>query len=283
MHLGIGGEDAKRRRVVHQLTRNGVALFYDETGQGDPPILLVHGWCCDHTYFAPQIEHLRKEHRVVAVDLRGHGRSDKPRQEYTMEGFADDLAWQCGQLGVANPVVIGHSMGGAIALEIAARLPGWPAAIVLLDSGVLLPHTLVEGLQPFRRALRTSHYRDAMRQYLTRFFLPTDAPAVKERIVDAMSAAPQHVAASAYEKWLRYDSAAAATACKVPVLAISSAHPIADLVRFRELCPQLVTGQVVGSAHFIQLMVPEQVNPMIDRFLAIGLPRPQPARRPPDG
>ncbi len=56
------------------VTHNGVKLFYDQAGEGEPPMVLVHGWCCDHTYFAPQAEHFRRHHRVIAVDLRGHGR-----------------------------------------------------------------------------------------------------------------------------------------------------------------------------------------------------------------
>jgi pimeloyl-ACP methyl ester carboxylesterase len=55
----------------------------------------------------------------------------------------------------------------------------------------------------------------------------------------------------------------------MPVLVISAAHP-EDLVPVRALCPTLVTGQAVGAGHFHQLEVPEQVNPMIDRFLALA-------------
>ena len=78
---------------MQQLDHDGVALAYEEAGNGDPPMLLVHGWCCDHTYFTPQFERFRHKHRVVAVDLRGHGQSDKPQQDYSMAMFADDLAW----------------------------------------------------------------------------------------------------------------------------------------------------------------------------------------------
>jgi pimeloyl-ACP methyl ester carboxylesterase len=70
---------------------------------------------------------------------------------------------------------------------------------------------------------------------------------------------------------LAWDSATAAAACKVPVLYIDTGTPNADLQRFHELCPQLVIGKTVGSGHFLELEVPEQVNAMIDRFLAITL------------
>jgi pimeloyl-ACP methyl ester carboxylesterase len=104
-----------------------VYLFHEEVGHGDPPLLLVHGWCCDHTYFEPQARHFARHHRVVSVDLRGHGRSDEPRQSYAIESFADDLAWVCERLALARPVVVGHSMGGIVAFDLAARYPELPA------------------------------------------------------------------------------------------------------------------------------------------------------------
>lgn len=88
------------------------------------PILLVHGWCCDHTFFGPQFEHfIREGHRVVAVDLRGHGQSDKPHETYTMQLFADDLAFLREELGLERPAVIGDSMGGVVAFAFAASHP----------------------------------------------------------------------------------------------------------------------------------------------------------------
>src|SRR3712207_692755 len=107
---------------MRSLRRDRVTLFYKEKGAGKPPILLVHGWCCDHSYFAPQFGHFaNRGHRVVAVDLRGHGRNDKPRQRYAMQAFADDLAWICDRVELEKPVVVGHSMGGIVAFDLAAR------------------------------------------------------------------------------------------------------------------------------------------------------------------
>jgi pimeloyl-ACP methyl ester carboxylesterase len=75
---------------MQSLRRDGVNLFYEETAGGDPPILFVHGWCCDHRYFAPQFErYAERGHRVVAVDLQGHGQSDKPEGSYAMQGLHD--------------------------------------------------------------------------------------------------------------------------------------------------------------------------------------------------
>ena len=251
-----------------KLKRDGVTLAFEEAGNGRPPLLLVHGWTCDRSYFAPQFTHFRRKHRVVAVDLRGHGESDKPQQDYTMALFAEDLAWLCGQLKLAKPVIVGHSMGGVIALEIAARFPELPAAIVAVDAPIVPPQSLRDGLAPLMAALRTRGYREAQRRFVAdALFLPTDDARRKARIVKAMSSAPQHVMASAFEHIFACNTAGAAAKCKIPVLNIIASQPLTDLARFQELCPHLVNGQTVGAGHFHQLEVPDQVNAMIDRFL----------------
>jgi pimeloyl-ACP methyl ester carboxylesterase len=124
------------------LRRDGTALFYEDAKGREPPILLVHGWGCDHTYLGPQFEHFgSRGHRVVAVDLHGHAQSDKPHQCYTMQVFADDLAWMCDQRNLVRPVVVGHSMGGIVAFDLAARYPALLSALVVLDAAVVLPST----------------------------------------------------------------------------------------------------------------------------------------------
>jgi pimeloyl-ACP methyl ester carboxylesterase len=148
---------------MKKLHRDGVALAYEEAGTGDPPFLLVHCWCCDHSFLAPQLAHFSKSHRVLSVDLRGHGESDKPVQDYTVAGFAHDLAWICGELGVERPIVVGHSMGGNTALELAMRHPDVPAAIVMIDSAILPTPPLREMLQQAGAALKGPDFRRVAR------------------------------------------------------------------------------------------------------------------------
>lgn len=251
-----------------RLNRLRASLFYLESGTGFPPILLVHGWCCDHTYMAPQYRHLRRRHRVVAVDLLGHGRSDKPISEYSIHAFAEDLHWVCRQLRLDHPVVIGHSMGGLIALEMAAQQHGMLAGAVLLDSPLLYPQTIQERNLKFADALQDATYQQAQREYVSRLlFLPTDDPARKARIVDGMSRTPLHVMGTSFGGLLLWNNLERVDP-ELPVLFVSAAHLLTDLRRLRELHPRLMTAQVVGAGHFLQLEVPVQVNAMIDRFLA---------------
>jgi pimeloyl-ACP methyl ester carboxylesterase len=254
------------------LSRDGVRLGYEEQGSGSPPMLLVHGWSCDHTHFAPQAEHFSKRHRVISVDLRGHGASDTPDQEYTMAGFADDLAFLCEQIGVDRPVVVGHSMGGVIAFEMAARHPDIVGAAVAIDAPLVPPAVLTGMLSGFVEDLKSPAYQDATRGFVNNvLFLPTDDVERKARIADQMAGAHQHVMASAMACIVSCDTAASAAGCQAPALVINAAAPLPDLDRLLELCPQIMIGQTVGAGHFNHLEVPDQVNAMIDRFMQVSL------------
>ncbi len=253
------------------LKRDGVALAYQDNESNLPPILFVHGWGCDHTILAPQAEFFRRSHRVVSVDLRGHGESDAPHQDYTMAAFANDLAWLCSELALVKPIVVGHSMGGNATLELAARYPELPAAIVMIDSLFLPSQAFLASLAPLVEAFQGSHYREVYQQGILGLCLPTDDEALKTQLTASFPKAPHHVLLSSFVNHVTgYDAAPAASACRVPVAYIGAANPLGDAVKFKALTPHLITAQTLGSGHFSPLLVPDQINAMLSRFAATG-------------
>jgi pimeloyl-ACP methyl ester carboxylesterase len=258
---------------MQSIKKDGVTLAYEDNNLGSPPMLFVHGWGCDHTVFAPQAEFFGRSHRVVSVNLRGHGKSDAPHQDYTMAAFADDLAWLCRELALIKPMVVGHSMGGNVALELAARHAETPGSIVLIDSIILPDQLFVDALQPLAEALRGPDYVAASQQALLSLCLTTDDETPKVNLIASLPKAPQHVLASAFRNHLtEYDATSAAAGCRVPVAYISAAVSMADLIQFRNLTPHLVTAQTLGSGHFSPLFVPDQINAMLSAFLKIYSP-----------
>jgi pimeloyl-ACP methyl ester carboxylesterase len=104
-------------------------------------------------------------------------------------------------------------------------------------------------------------------------FIPTDDQQRKERVLEGMAATPQHVMVSAFEGLRDYDPNEATRGLAVPGLYIAAdeLQPRSDMSRFHEMFPQILYGKTVGSGHFCQLEVPEQVDAMIERFLALTL------------
>jgi pimeloyl-ACP methyl ester carboxylesterase len=252
------------------LIRAGVTLAYEETGRGDPALVLVHGVACHRGFWVPQLAHFSAERRVVAVDLRGHGGSDAPAQPYTIGGLADDVGWICEQLGVIDPVVVGHSLGGLIALELAATRPELVGAAVMIDSVLLPGPGRADAVRRLVERLRGPDGEQVLRDYFATFFGPDDDSARRAWILDEAACVPVHVTSSIWAESIRnWDDAAALAACRVPLAYLDAGTPNADLVRAAELDPSLVLGRTVGTGHFSQLECPDQVNAMLGRLLAI--------------
>lgn len=112
---------------------NGERLFYTDEGSGSP-ILLVHGFTCDSQDWMYQQPALAGKHRVIAVDLRGHGHSSAPQDGYTTRQYADDLAVLLQQLSSGPVVAVGHSMGGAAVVALAVEYPALVRAVVPVDA-----------------------------------------------------------------------------------------------------------------------------------------------------
>lgn len=252
-------------------TQDGLSVYYKQEGSGEPPLLFVHGWCCDHTFFQPQFDYFKAAHTVTTLDLRGCGGSAQLEDGYGIPTLADDVALLCHELKIVRPVVIGHSWGGMIGIEVAARYPSLPAAVVAVDPGPINPTPQARGVFEAFIAQLEGPDGEAVRQsWLEGMFLQTDDGDRKRRIMETMSSVPLTVAVKMMRGVIAWNGIGALMLCNAPLLVLLSQPRGSNAPeRLLALKPDVQVGITVGTGHFHQLEVPEQVTPMIERFVRI--------------
>lgn len=170
---------------------NGINVAYADQGQG-LPVVLVHAFPLSRVMWAPQVEALSSQYRVIAVDLRGHGESDAPLWRYTMDQFADDLHALLDHLGIQAAVMAGLSMGGYILFAFHRRYASRVKALVLADTRAQAD---TEDGRAKRMAMAQTAYNEGpaavARQMMPIFFSPgalssrPDLIQLAERIITA--------------------------------------------------------------------------------------------------
>ena len=249
---------------------DGVELSFDIAGTDSPGFLFVHGGGADRSHLAPQFDFFSQRNRSINLDLRGYGKSGQAEKYGTIEQYAEDLGDLCQQLNIRKAIIIGHSMGGMVAVEFAAKYASLATAAVLISSGVLFPRAALADEANVLQGLRSSEYKGALLRLINEICLPSDH--YKTYVQQSFLGVSQQQWIAHFETMFAWNEKAVERlkVCRLPILYIEdNGGSYSDLALFSEVCPQLVVGKVVGSGHFPTLEVPEQVNSMIRRFVEV--------------
>ena len=241
------------------------AIAVDDGGAGGLPVILVHSLAGTSTHWAAQLAHLRQTRRALALDLRGHGGSETPaRGDYSIEAFAADVAAAADATGLDRFALVGHSLGGGVALEYAGQWPERVERLLLLDAigdGTQLP---ADQMEPFLAALESSAYADTIEQYWAS--ISGSDRAVGARLLADLRATPREAVVAALHAVARFDPKPALSAYTGPALAVvtpNNDYPF-SLHRLDQGMPHEV---IEGTGHWIQLERPDEVNRILDQFL----------------
>ena len=246
---------------------DGARIHYKSYGKGKDALVLVHGWSCNIDSWRDQIPEFAKRNRVIALDLPGHGLSDKPQIAYTMDLFANAIDAVMRDAKVERAVVVGHSMGTPVARQFYRKYPQKTLGIVIVDGG-LRPFGTKEMREQFLAMFRGPNYKEAGAQMFAQM-MGTLAPADQERVKTSFSNTPQHVLVSAMES-MGEDSLYGPDKMNVPVLAVLAKSPFwqPDTEQFfRSIAPDFELHWFEGVGHFLMMQKPKEFNETVIAFL----------------
>ena len=236
-------------------------INYESSGRGEPTLLFVHGWCSNLRHWDAQVEHFRDAHRVVAVDRRGHGRSDVAPGGYTVSQNAAELAGVLTGEGVESAVAIGHAGGCPSVLELAVSHPRLVRGLVLVDTH--LGTGGGRGLQALIDRIAGPEGDAAFTAIYRSYFAHPDSPVATAAVRDA-ERIPRHVAVADLAA-LNIDSVALARQVSQPVLWLT-VDP-ADEARLRAVFDDVRFAEVADSGHFPHLEAPARTTALIQGFV----------------
>ncbi len=254
-------------RVVY--SRDATPISYEVHGAGEPTVVFVHGWSCDGRYWRAQVPYFAKRHRVVVVDLAGHGHSGLKRQRYTMQSFGEDVRAVTEATGAEKVILIGHSMGGAVIAEAAALMPGRVIGLIGVDTLDNIEYPLTKSELKDMMAPLKKDFSAGSRQFIRPMLSYQTDRELREWIMADIASAPPDVALSAMQEMMsQYISGEAALIferVRVPVITINGdLWPINHEANRRHM---LSFDAVVlkGADHFLMMARPEEFNQALEK------------------
>ena len=263
----------------HYADYNGHKVHYQVAGSGSKTIAFIHGWSCDGEFWKYQTPAFTNDYRVILIDLPGHGKSDAPDIDYTMEAFADAVKAVLDHSGTAKAVVAGHSMGFAVACQFAIKYPANAAGLCSVDGFFLrIPAdpeefaTLKQNIEMVKGGLKMPDRQAFLNMFLESMYTEKTTPQIREFILNKMSATPKHVGDSAMNDLFNLDNWQDLPVLDVPTLAVyvnNPHHTEEDRAFLRQKFTNLDYHEIADYSHFFMLENPHYFNTTLKAFLAM--------------
>lgn len=251
-------------RIV--VAADGVHVQYRVYGSGEPAIVLIHGWSCDSNYWREQIPVLATKYTVVTVDLAGHGGTDGNRSEWTMARFGQDVAAAVAAVPNEKLILVGHSMGGPVAIEAARLLKSRVIGVIGVDTfkSIGAPPPSKAQVDAIMKKFEADFIGQTRDIVTTHFFAPGADEDLKRKIAYDMSLSPPRVGIPSMRAVLEYEFTAPLKDISVPIVAINSnlGEPVNE-ARIRKVLPKFRQVTLDGTGHFLMMEAPARFNPAL--------------------
>ena len=246
-------------------------IHYVTAGNGSRTLVFVHCWAGCLGFWREQVAALADKARLIFIDLPGHGLSDKPWTDYTMDFFAEAVLAVVCAAQVDKATFIGHSMGGAVISRVHHHAPEKVAALVSVDGLLCRPPGTPEQVRALVDPFDTPQFIEHAKGFIRSFFPFPGTEALREQVMAEMLATPQHVLLGAMQGMFGPDQPDwILRKVNAPVFAINvrSSWWTAGYENYvRSLSPQSDYCMMEGAGHFLMLEKPAEFNAALTAML----------------
>lgn len=231
----------------------------------------LHCWGCSRRFWSEQVSYFTDSHTVIALDFRGHGESDMPDSGYTLGRLAADVHEVLLGLDLAPAIVVGHSMGGMVAQQLAIDYHEDVRALVLVATTSADPDNTLISAKIADETPRLG-YVNALTKTFPLWFLPDADESIVRWTRDEMQRVPENVTLELVSDYLGLDFRPELPGIQATTLVIAARGDASTPVAGSKVIANLISDSelvvIEGVGHFVQLERPAEVNAAIRRFLS---------------
>jgi len=250
---------------------DGVNINFDNQGQGEPAIILVHGWSNTRSIWDDQISHFSKKYQVIAVDLPGFGKSGNNRSEWTMASYGADIFSIIQQLNLKKVVLVGFSMGGPIVIEAANKASDQVIGVVLVDNmqevEMQIPPPMAHHLDSVMMDLVNDPTKEKL---IGGGFFKKNVDSAYHRVVSFLGDA-SHVgwreSVAGLVSWQNNSCTNSIQSVKVPIVAINSDLKPTNVNAFKKYVPTFKAKIIEDVGHLIMWDNPDEFNRLLEESI----------------
>jgi len=254
---------------------NDVEMYYELAGEGEP-LLLIHGLGSSTRDWEYQVPTFSQKYQVITIDLRGHGKSDKPKGPYNMQMFARDIAELLKKLDIESVHILGISLGGGIAFQFAVDYPELVKSLIIVNAGIEIPtDSFKMKLEAFKRTfiVRLVGMKKMGEVLAPRLFIKPEQEELRNKLIERWQENDKKAYLSAMRALIGWSVRDELGKIKCPTLVIGSDQDYAPSSIKEEYTALLSNAKFIeikDARHAVAVEKPEEFNKIVMKFLTEG-------------
>jgi pimeloyl-ACP methyl ester carboxylesterase len=241
-------------------SKDNIEIVYNSSGSNEPILLFIHCWCGNRGFWDRQIEYFCNKYKCIALDLAGHGESGNNRNNWTIDSFANDIVKLIDKLNANQIILVAHSIGGIIALEIASKRKEKIIGIITIDSfNNIEPNISEEEIDEFLKPYERD-FESTVTEYSAPYFTPQTDNRIVKQIIDKLISTDKRIAISVLKQYLLYDKSVSLQMLSHPLMCLNSDRLLANTSKLKSSNKRIEVVTLPNTGHFMMIDNYEKFN-----------------------